>query len=96
MFLGLLAGLSMFGLFALSLPGIAGIVLTIGIAADSSILINERVQEEIGLGKTYRSAADSGTRHAIITSVDADLVTFVSALALFTSPSARCAASRSR
>ena len=83
MFLGLLAGLSMFGLFALSLPGIAGIVLTIGIAADSSILINERVQEEIGLGKTYRSAAASGTRHAIGTSVDADLVTFVSALALF-------------
>jgi preprotein translocase subunit SecD/SecD/SecF fusion protein len=83
MFLGLLAGLSMFGLFALSLPGIAGIVLTIGLAADSSILINERVQEEIGLGKTYRSAAASGTRHAIGTSVDADLVTFVSALALF-------------
>ena len=84
MFLGLLAGLSMFGLFALSLPGIAGIVLTIGIAADSSILINERVREEIDLGKTYRSAAASGTRHAMITSVDADLVTFVSALALFT------------
>jgi preprotein translocase subunit SecD/SecD/SecF fusion protein len=83
MFLGLLAGLSMFGLFALSLPGIAGIVLTIGLAADSSILINERVREEIGLGKTYRSAAASGTRHAIGTSVDADLVTFVSALALF-------------
>ena len=83
MFLGLLAGLSMFNLFALSLPGIAGIVLTIGLAADSSILINERVQEEIGLGKTYRSAAASGTRHAIGTSIDADLVTFVSALALF-------------
>ena len=83
MFLGLLAGLSMFGLFALSLPGIAGIVLTIGLAADSSILINERVREEIGMGKTYRSAANSGTKHAIITSVDADLVTFVSALALF-------------
>ncbi len=83
LFLGLLAGLSMFGLFALSLPGIAGIVLTIGLAADSSILINERVREEIGLGKTVRSAATSGTSHAIGTSVDADLVTFVSALALF-------------
>jgi len=83
MFLGLLAGLSLFGLFALSLPGIAGVVLTIGLAADSSILINERVQEEIALGKTYRSAASSGTRHAIGTSIDADLVTFVSALALF-------------
>jgi preprotein translocase subunit SecD len=83
LFLGLLAGLSMAGLFALSLPGIAGIVLTIGLAADSSILINERFREEVGLGKTIRSAATSGTRHAIGTSVDADLVTFVSALALF-------------
>jgi protein-export membrane protein SecD len=83
LFLGLLAGLSMFGLFALSLPGIAGVVLTIGLAADSSILINERFREEIRLGKTIRSAATSGTRHAIGTSVDADLVTFVSALALF-------------
>jgi len=70
-------------MFALSLPGIAGIVLTIGLAADSSILINERFREEIGLGKTVRSAAASGTKHAIITSADADIVTFVSALALF-------------
>jgi protein-export membrane protein SecD len=83
LFLGLLAALSMFGAFALSLPGIAGIVLTIGLAADSSILINERFREEIGLGKTVRSAAASGTKHAIITSADADIVTFVSALALF-------------
>jgi protein-export membrane protein SecD len=83
MFLGLLAGLSLVGVFALSLPGIAGIVLTIGLAADSSILINERFREEIGMGKTVRSAAVSGTKHAIITSADADIVTFVSALALF-------------
>jgi preprotein translocase subunit SecD/SecD/SecF fusion protein len=83
MFLGLLAALSSFGAFALSLPGIAGIVLTIGLAADSSILINERVQEEIALGKTYRSAAASGTKHGIGTSIDADVVTFVSALMLF-------------
>jgi protein-export membrane protein SecD len=83
MFLGLLAALSMAGLFALSLPGIAGVVLTVGLAADSSILINERFREEIGMGKTVRSAAASGTKHAIITSADADIVTFVSALALF-------------
>jgi SecD/SecF fusion protein len=82
-FLGLLAALSQFGVFALSLPGVAGIVLTIGLAADSSILINERFREEIGMGKTVRSAANSGTKHAIITSADADIVTFVSALALF-------------
>jgi protein-export membrane protein SecD len=82
-FLGLLSGLSQLGVFALSLPGVAGIVLTIGLAADSSILINERFREEIGMGKTVRSAANSGTKHAIITSADADIVTFVSALALF-------------
>jgi len=82
-FLGLLALLSQFGWFAISLPGIAGVVLTIGIAADSSILINERFQEEVWLGKTIRSAAVSSTRHAIGTSIDADLVTFVSALVLY-------------
>jgi protein-export membrane protein SecD len=83
LFLGVLAALSRFGVFALSLPGIAGVVLTIGLAADSSILINERFREEIGFGKTVRSAAASGTKHAIVTSADADIVTFVSALALF-------------
>jgi preprotein translocase subunit SecD/SecD/SecF fusion protein len=82
-FLGVLALLSNFGWFALSLPGIAGIVLTIGLAADSSILIFERFREEVRMGKTYRSAAKSGTKHAIMTSLDADLVTFVSALVLF-------------
>ncbi len=83
LFLGVLALLSSFNAFALSLPGIAGIVLTIGLAADSGILIYERFKEEVAMGKTYRSAAKSGTRHAILTSVDADLVTFVSALMLF-------------
>ena len=79
LFLGILAVLSRFGLFALSLPGIAGIVLTIGMAADSSVLILERFKEEIGMGKTIRSAADSGSWHGVRTSVDADLVTLVSA-----------------
>ncbi|MDH4139364.1 MAG: protein translocase subunit SecD [Coriobacteriia bacterium] len=84
LFLGVLALLSTFGLFALSLAGIAGIVLTIGLAADSSILIFERFKEEVRMGKTFRSAAKSGTKHAILTSLDADLVTFVSALVLYT------------
>jgi protein-export membrane protein SecD len=83
-FLGVLALLSNFGWFALSLPGIAGIVLTIGLAADSEILMIERFKEEVRQGKTYRSAAKHGTRHAIGTSLDADLVTFVSALMLYT------------
>lgn len=82
-FIGILAMLSYFNMFALSLPGIAGIVLTIGLAADSSILILERFQEEVRMGRSVRAAARSGSLHAIWTSVDADLVTFVSALMLF-------------
>lgn len=82
-FLGILAVMSRLGVFALTLPGIAGIVLTIGLAADSSILILERVREEIAAGKTIRSAANSGSKHGIMTSVDADLVTMVSAAALY-------------
>jgi len=83
LFVGILALLSRFGLFSLSLPGIAGVVLTVGMAADSSVLILERFKEEIGLGKTIRSAADSGSWHGVMTSVDADLVTLVSGLALY-------------
>jgi preprotein translocase subunit SecD len=82
-FLGVLAVLSQLGSYALSLPGLAGMVLTIGLAADTSILILERFKEEVRAGKTYRSAAKSGSRHAIGTSIDADLVTFVSAIFLF-------------
>jgi len=83
LFMGVLAVLSDMGAFALSLPGIAGIVLTIGLAADSSILIFERLKEEVRMGKSLRSAAKNGTKHAILTSLDADLVTLVSALVLY-------------
>lgn len=83
LYLGLLAVLSSFGLFSLSLAGIAGIVLTIGMAADSSILVLERFREEIRMGRTVRAASVTGVRHAILTSIDADLVTLVSALTLF-------------
>lgn len=83
LYLGLLASLSAFGLFSLSLAGIAGIVLTIGMAADSSILVLERFREEIRMGRSVKAASISGVKHAILTSIDADLVTMVSALALF-------------
>jgi SecD/SecF fusion protein len=83
LYLGVLALLSYFGLFALSLAGIAGIVLAIGVAADSSILVLERFKEEIRMGRSVRAASITGVRHAIITSIDADLVTLVSALSLF-------------
>lgn len=83
LYLGILATLSHFGLFSLSLAGIAGIVLTIGMAADSSILTLERFREEIRMGRSVRAASKTGVRHGIMTSIDADLVTLVSALTLF-------------
>ena len=83
MFLGVLAVLSKMGMFSLTLPGIAGLVLTIGMAADSSILINKRFKEEVRMGKSIPAASDSGSKHGIITSVDADIVTLVSAVVLY-------------
>lgn len=83
LYLGILAALSAFHLFSLSLAGIAGIVLTIGMAADSSILTVERFREEIRMGRSVKAASLTGVKHAIFTSIDADLVTMVSALCLF-------------
>ena len=83
LYIGVLSALSRAGQFALSLPGLAGIVLSIGMAADTSVLIFERFGEEVGMGRTYRSAAKSGSWHAILTSLDADAVTFASAVPLF-------------
>ena len=82
-YLGLLATLSAFGMFSLSMAGIAGVVLTIGMAADASILTLERFREEIRMGRSVRASADTGVRHGILTSVDANLVSLVSALTLF-------------
>ena len=83
LYLGILGLLSALGQFSLSLAGVAGIVLTIGMAADSSILTLERFREEIRMGRSVKNAAQTGVHHAIMTSIDADLVTLVSALALF-------------
>jgi len=83
LYLGVLALLSSLGFFALSLAGIAGIVLSIGVTADSSILVLERFKEEIRMGRSVRAASITGVKHAIITSIDADSVALVSALSLF-------------
>ena len=83
LYLGLLALLSHLGLFSLTMAGLAGIVLTIGMAADSSILTLERFREEIRMGRSVRAASITGVKHGIMTSIDADLVTLVSALTLF-------------
>ncbi len=83
LYMGLLGFLSSLGLFSLSLAGLAGVVLTIGMAADSSILVLERFREEIRMGRSVRAASVTGVRHGILTSIDADLVTLVSAFTLF-------------
>ena len=67
----------------LTLPGIAGIVLTIGMAVDANVLIFERIREEQRSGRTPISAVDSGYQRALTTIVDANLTTFFAAALLF-------------
>jgi preprotein translocase subunit SecD len=67
----------------LTLPGIAGIVLTIGMAVDANVLVFERIREEVRAGRTPISAIDSGYSRAITTIVDANLTTLIAALILF-------------
>jgi preprotein translocase subunit SecD len=67
----------------LTLPGIAGIVLTIGMAVDSNVLIFERIREELRAGRSVISAVDTGYRTAMTTIVDSNLTTLISALVLF-------------
>ena len=67
----------------LTLPGIAGIALTIGMAVDANILIFERIKEELALGKTVRSSIESGFARALITIVDTNLTTILAAIFLY-------------
>ncbi len=78
----IMAGLAAVGA-TLTLPGIAGIILTIGMAVDANVLIFERIREELKLGKTPRTAIESGFSKAIITILDANVTTFIAALVLF-------------
>ncbi|RZB34521.1 MAG: preprotein translocase subunit SecD [Desulfobacteraceae bacterium Eth-SRB1] len=67
----------------LTLPGIAGIILTIGMAVDANVLIFERIREEMGIGKTPRAAVDAGYNKATLTILDANVTTLIAALVLF-------------
>lgn len=67
----------------LTLPGIAGIVLTIGMAVDANVLIFERIREELRNGRTPVTAIDSGFRAAMRTIIDANLTTLIAAIVLF-------------
>ncbi len=80
--------LILFGLLAylgaaLTLPGIAGIILTIGMAIDANVLIFERIREELAKAKTIRSAIDAGYDRAFTTILDANLTTLITAVVLW-------------
>jgi len=94
-FLGFVAvlGLAIYGLFffaliklipiTLTLPGIAGLILTIGVAADANIIIFERIKEEARSGKSMLSAISTGYRRGIATIIDANVITLITAFILF-------------
>ncbi|MCP5008411.1 MAG: protein translocase subunit SecD, partial [Aestuariibacter sp.] len=94
-FLGILANIALFANIALilgllsvigatlTLPGIAGIVLTMGMAVDANVLIFERIREERRGGRSLIQAIDAGFRQALSTIVDANVTTFIAALILF-------------
>ena len=94
-FLGVVAalGLGVYALFflaliklipiTLTLPGIAGLILTIGVAADSNIVIFERIKEEARAGRSMPSAISAGYRKGIATIIDANVITLITAFILF-------------
>ena len=75
-------GLAGFGA-TLTLPGIAGIILTIGMAVDANVIIFERIREELILGRTPHAAVDTGYERATLTILDANVTTLIAALVLF-------------
>jgi preprotein translocase subunit SecD len=78
----IMSGLAAFGA-TLTLPGIAGIALTIGMAVDANVLIYERIREELRLGKTPRAAVETGYDRATLTILDANVTTLIAAIVLF-------------
>lgn len=74
--------LSLFSV-TLTLPGIAGIILSIGMAVDANVIIFERIKEEVRNGKTLRSAVDNGFSRALPAILDGNITTFIAAIVLF-------------
>ncbi len=67
----------------LTLPGIAGLILSVGMAVDANVLIFERIREELAAGRATRTAVDEGFNHALSAIVDANITTLITALILF-------------
>ena len=77
-----LGGLAMFGA-TLTVPGIAGLILSVGMAVDANVLIFERIREELDAGRAVRTAVEDGFGNALSAIVDANLTTLITALILF-------------
>jgi len=67
----------------LTLPGIAGLILTVGMSIDANVIIFERIREELRKGKTPRASIDSGYDRAITTIIDANVTTLIASLVLY-------------
>ncbi len=78
----IMAALATFGA-TLTLPGLAGIILTVGMAVDANVLVFERIREELRTGKTPRASVDLGYKRALITILDANITTFIAAAVLY-------------
>jgi preprotein translocase subunit SecD len=78
----LFGGLAAFNA-TLTLPGIAGVILTIGMAVDANVLVFERIREELRAGRTVRSSIDLGFEKALSSIVDGNVTTLIAALFLF-------------
>jgi preprotein translocase subunit SecD len=78
----IMSGLALFGA-TLTLPGIAGIILTIGMAVDANVIIFERIREELRRGLTVRAAIDEGYSRATLTILDANVTTIIAAIILY-------------
>jgi preprotein translocase subunit SecD len=79
----LLLGVMAYFHFTITLPGIAGVALTLGMAVDANVLILERIREELAAGKTHRVALDAGYAKAFVTILDSNVTTLIAALFLF-------------
>jgi len=81
--MGVIATIGKYYGWTLTLPGIAGLIISVGVAADSKIIIFERLKDEMRSKKTFRTAVDAGFWNGFRTSLDADIVTMVAAFVLF-------------
>ncbi len=79
----LLMGILAYLKVTITLPGIAGIILTLGLSVDSNVLIFERIREELKIGKTVRAAIEAGYRRALVAIIDTHVTTLISAAVLF-------------